>query len=212
MLALSCKPLHAQGVASGICKPASLRTQQVGCWIVADQLIGPLNKAPVFWHIDAYSKRADADADKVRGGVVFESFGKVWLMTVAGKKWQSKHGRHVNEIGPLPIVKGLAYSVQYLEAIFNPGVTSRVHVHGGSEAWYMVAGEQCVESSDGRVRVGRPGGPPVIVRGGLSMQLTATGRQQRRAIALILYQSAKPATTQVHNWSPKGLCEQVKSQ
>jgi hypothetical protein len=47
----------------------------------------------------------------------------------------------------------------------------------------------------------------VIIPGGLSMHLTATGTEQRRALVLILHETAKPATTQVHDWIPKGLCK-----
>jgi hypothetical protein len=38
------------------------------------------------------------------------------------------------------------------------------------------------------------------------MHLTATGTEMRRALVLILHESAKPATTLVHDWTPKGLC------
>jgi hypothetical protein len=38
------------------------------------------------------------------------------------------------------------------------------------------------------------------------MHLTATGTEIRRALVLILHESAKPATTLVHDWTPKGLC------
>jgi hypothetical protein len=47
----------------------------------------------------------------------------------------------------------------------------------------------------------------VIVPTGLSMHLTATGTEQRRALVLILYESSKPVTTFVHDWTPKGLCK-----
>jgi hypothetical protein len=39
------------------------------------------------------------------------------------------------------------------------------------------------------------------------MHLTATGSEQRRALVLILHESSKPATTRVHDWTPKGLCK-----
>ena len=93
-----------------------------------------------------------------------------------------------------------------MEAIFNPGMTAPEHSHSGPEAWYTIAGETCLETSDGRVQVGRAGGPPVIVPMGLSMHLTAPGTEQRRALVLILHQTSQPPTTLDHNWVAKGLC------
>jgi hypothetical protein len=37
--------------------------------------------------------------------------------------------------------------------------------------------------------------------------LTTTGTELRRAIAVILHETSKPATTQVHDWTPEGLCK-----
>jgi quercetin dioxygenase-like cupin family protein len=208
LLFLSCAGLSAQGVAApgDPCKPVSQRTQEIGCWILADQPLGPLAHSPVFWHLDQYPTRDAARADQGPRSIVVESMGKVWLMTIAGEKWRSDHGHRVDEIGPLAILPGEKYSAQLMEAVFTPGMTAPAHVHSGPEAWYAVGGETCLESSDGRVQIGRAGGPPVIVPMGLAMHLTATGSEERRAIVLILHQSSKPATTVIHNWTPKGLC------
>jgi quercetin dioxygenase-like cupin family protein len=174
---------------------------------MADDPVGQLSKSQVFWHLDAYPTRAAAEADKEPRSTVIESLGKVWLMTIEGENWRSPHGTRVAEIGPLTVSAGQEYSAQYMEAIFTPGMTAPAHIHSGPEAWYTIAGETCLETSDGRMQVGRPGGPAVIVPDGLSMHLTATGTEQRRALVVILHESAKPATTQVHDWTPKGLCK-----
>jgi len=206
-LVLSCAQLLAQGVAGKVCKPMSQRTQEVGCWIIADDPVGQLEKSPVFWHLDVYATRNKAEADKGPRSTIFESMDNVWLMTIENQKWRPAHGNRVAEIGPLPIAAGEKYSAQYMEAIFTPGMTAPAHIHSGPEAWYTMAGETCLETSDGRVQVGRPGGPAVIVPAGLSMHLTATGTEQRRALVLILHETSKSATTQVDDWAPKGLCK-----
>jgi quercetin dioxygenase-like cupin family protein len=175
---------------------------------MADDPIGQLVKSPMFWHLDSYATRAAAEGDKGPQGTILEALGKVWLMSIEEEKWKSAHGNRVSEVGPLPIVAGERYSAQYMEAIFTPGMTAPSHTHSGPEAWYTMAGETCLETSDGRVQVGRAGGPAVIVPSGLSMHLTATGTEQRRALVLILHETSKPATTQMPNWVPKGLCKQ----
>ena len=209
LLAFRCELSLAQGVAipGGVCKPVSQRTQDVGCWIMADDLVGRLTKSEVFWHLDLYSTRVAAQADKGPQSIVMEALGKVWLMTIEDEKWRPAHGTRITEIGPIPIIAGENYSAQYMEAIFTPGMIAPAHLHSGPEAWYTISGETCLETSDGRVQVGRAGGPPVIVPKGLSMHLTATGTEQRRALVLILHQSSMPPTTLVHDWTPRGLCK-----
>jgi quercetin dioxygenase-like cupin family protein len=177
---------------------------------MADDLVGQLTTPQIFWHLDAYPTRAAAQADKGSIGSVFESLGKVWLMTIGGEEWRPAHGTRIAEIGPIPITAGVSYSAQYMEAIFTPGMTAPEHTHPGPEAWYTLAGETCLETSDGRAQVGRAGGPPVIVPEGLSMHLTATGKEQRRALVLILHDSSKPSGTMIHNWTAKGLCKSSK--
>jgi quercetin dioxygenase-like cupin family protein len=208
LLFLPGKRLVAQGVAvpGDKCKPVSERTEELGCWILADDSVGQLTQAQVFWHLDNYPTRTAAQADKGPQGVVVESFGKVWLMTISDEKWRSAHGNRVAEIGPLPITAGETYSAQLMEAVFTPGMTAPAHIHSGPEAWYALGGETCLETSDGRMQIGRAGGPAVIAPAGLAMALTATGSEQRRSIVLILHRSSEPATTMIHDWTPKGLC------
>jgi hypothetical protein len=93
LLLFLCTQLEAQGVAvpGDTCKPASARTQEIGCWILADNPVGQLTKPKVFWHLDAYPTRLAAQADKGPRGTVIESFGKVWLMTIEDKNWRSTH-------------------------------------------------------------------------------------------------------------------------
>ena len=201
-------PLVAQGVAvpGDPCKPVSARTQQIGCWILADNPVGQLTKPEVFWHLDTYSTRLDAEADKGPRGTVVESFGKVWLMTIEDENWRSAHGNRIAKIGPLPVIAGEKYSAQFMEADFTPGMTAPTHLHSGPEAWFAVGGETCLETSDGRMQISREGGSPVIVPMGLSMHLTAIGTERRRSIVIILHQSSQRPTTMVHDWTPKGLC------
>jgi quercetin dioxygenase-like cupin family protein len=176
---------------------------------MADDPIGPL-KSPMFWHLDAYATRAAAEADKGPRSTVFESLGKVWLMTIEDEQWRPAHGTRVAEVGPLAIVAGEKYSAQYMEAIFTPGMTAPAHTHSGPEAWFTQAGGTCLETSDGHVQIGRAGGPPVIVARGLSMHLTAIGTEQRRALVLILHETAMPPTKMVEDWTPKGLCRSAE--
>ena len=195
----------SQEAFAQICKPVSERTGELGCWITAKATLGELPQAPIFWHLDTYATRAEAETAKGPRGTVVESLGKVWLLTIDVAGWRPSGGARVAEIGPLPVNPDAKYSAQYMEAIFSPGMTAPAHRHSGPEAWYTLTGETCLETPEGKM-IGRAGGAHVIVPGGPPMHLTATGTETRRALVLILYDSTQPPTTPAHDWTPKGLC------
>ena len=39
------------------------------------------------------------------------------------------------------------------------------------------------------------------------MRLVATGTEKRKSVVLILYDSSKPSSHLISNWTPKGLCK-----
>jgi hypothetical protein len=41
------------------------------------------------------------------------------------------------------------------------------------------------------------------------MRLSTVGREKRRALVLVLHDSARPWVTMVPGWTPKGLCERA---
>jgi hypothetical protein len=84
-------------VPSGPCRPVSDRTSEVGCWVLSEHPIGELTQSEVFWHLDTYPSRAAAEAATSAVGTVVESFGKIWLFTIAEKGWQAPGGQNVAE-------------------------------------------------------------------------------------------------------------------
>jgi hypothetical protein len=119
--------------ASVRCRPISERTNgDPGCWIIANQPVGKLTKPQTFWHLDAYPTRALAEAAKGPHGTVVGSFGRQWLLSIEDAGWRAPAGgERIAEIGPLPVTAGEGYTAQYMEAVFNPGMTAPAHVHSG---------------------------------------------------------------------------------
>jgi quercetin dioxygenase-like cupin family protein len=202
-LALTIGACHE--ASAQICRPAVERTGELGCWITVNADLGKLPQGPIFWHLDTYATQAAAEAQKGPRGVVVESLGKVWLLTIDLADWRPSTGERIAQIGPLPVEANIPYSAQYMEAIFTPGMTAPAHRHSGPEAWYTLSGETCLETPDGTM-MGRAGGSHVIVPGGPPMHLTATGTETRRALVLILHDSTQPPTTPAPDWTPRGLC------
>jgi quercetin dioxygenase-like cupin family protein len=195
---------HEHEGTGGRCIPVSERAgRELGCFIMATEALGPLGKVPFYWHIDIYANRAEAEKAKGPRGTVVESLGKVWLFTIAENGWRASGGEHVADIGPLPIDPDAAYTAEYMEAVFKPGMKSTVHRHPGPEVWYTLTGETCLETPDG-ITVDRATGQHVIIPGGLPMELTAIGTELRRGEVLILHDSSKPLSSLAPDWKPKG--------
>ena len=206
LTALPLTALSAQTTGFGVCKPVSQRSTQAGCWILVDQTVGRAEGADVYWHLDSYADSGQAERAKTANAAVVRALGKVWLMTIdISPTRQSAPGTHVADIGPLRVTPGREYSAVLMEAITAPGFNSAIHRHSGPEAWYTVAGETCLETPTGKI-IGRAGVPAMVPQGP-PMFLTATGQQERRAITLILHESAKAPTTIEHEWKPRGLCK-----
>lgn len=189
------------------CAPIAQRTQELGCWILVNETLGPLKKDQLFWHLDTYPTRDAALSAKGPRGTVVDSFGKNWLLSIEAADWKAPGGGvHVETIGPLPVPTADSYTATYMEAVFTPGMKSAVHDHPGPEAFYTLTGEACLETPTG-VSFARAGKPTMVVAGGLPMQLTGTGKEKRQGIILILHDSSMPAGHPVQDWVPKGLCD-----
>lgn len=209
--AIVAAPVAAQtSGAFGTCVPRAQRAHRsdVGCFVITEQQVGTLAGGRAFWHVTRFSSEARARAAARRStpaGTVIQAFGRVWLLTIADSAWRADDGTPVAAIGPLPVTEAVSYAARYMEATMRPGMKSMVHRHSGPEAWYTLAGETCLETPNG-TQVGRASGPPVIVPGGLPMELTATGTTLRKSLVLILHDASQRPTTMEQSWTPKGLC------
>jgi quercetin dioxygenase-like cupin family protein len=107
-------------------------------------------------------------------------------------------------VGPLPLAVSSSYTALYMEATFIPGMHSTAHRHPGPEAWYVLTGEQCLETPGHRVIV--RSGESGIVPEGPPMMLVGTGTSERRALVLVLHDSSKSMSALAPDWKSSGLC------
>ena len=191
--------------AFAYCDPAPAQTARPGANAIATVVLGELPQTPLYWHLDTYPTRVAAEADKIARGTVVESFGKVWLFTIAEADWRSASGDRVARIGPLQLNSGGSFTASYLQAVTSPGFQTDVHQHAGPEALYTLSGEVCLETPQGKM-VGRAGGEPLLIAGGQPMRLTSIGTETRRSIVLVLHDSSQPWKVPASGWTPKGLC------
>jgi quercetin dioxygenase-like cupin family protein len=189
------------------CIPAAERAgRELGCFITGATVLGKLPDEPLYWYLDSYATRKAADKAKGKYGTVLESYGKIWLFTISDRNWQATGGQRIARVGPLPLAGAGSYTALYMEATFVPGMRSAVHRHSGPEAWYVLTGEQCLETPGYRtiVRAGESG----IVPEGPPMMLVGTGTAKRQALVLVLHDSSKPMTSLAPDWKPAELCSE----
>ncbi len=108
-------------------------------------------------------------------------------------------------VGPLLLPAAKSYTAVLSYAVMRPGDNSRVHTHPGPEGWYVLVGEQCLETPAGANRA-RAGGT-MTVRSNTPMELNVTGTTLRRAFALVIHDSAQERGIP-SDWKPSGACSQ----
>ena len=199
-------PAELEAMVPGRCEtPVSQRAGEAGCYLAATAPI-ELPEGQLFWHLYTYPTVRDAETARGPQGTIVESFGKVWLYTIAPDGWSPSSGERVAVIGPLEVDRGMPYTARYMEAVFPPGMSGppRGHRHSGPEAWYVVSGAQCLETPD-EVIVARAG-EAAMVPEGPAMAISGLGPETRRAVLLVLHPAAAPWTSPAPDWQPKGLC------
>jgi quercetin dioxygenase-like cupin family protein len=204
---LSFSSLGVWAQMPGRCElPIGERKGDIGCYVLESKPVGRLPAGDLFWHIYVVPNRAAAEAVKAPYPTIVVAFDKTWLFSLAPRDWTPSSGERVSVIGPLPHSTERSYTARYLEAVITPGERTPVHTHAGPEAWYLVAGSECLETPEG-IMVAHAG-DSAVVKEGLPMMLSSVGTATRNAFALILHDSSQPWTMPMpsNGWKPAGRC------
>jgi quercetin dioxygenase-like cupin family protein len=173
------------------------RRGEIGCSLVETKLLPARLGGSLVWHIDRFPNAADAQAAVGATSIAFAAHGTWWLMTVEPAADDHHGGTHVASVPLAPLPPAERYAMLAMSAYIPAGLTSRVHVHSGVEGFYVVDGEQCLETATRIYPM--PKGTAVMVSAGEVMRLVATGPGPRRALAVVVYDAAQPPTTRPNN-------------
>jgi quercetin dioxygenase-like cupin family protein len=186
--------------------PGEIRPK-FGCFRIGIAKNIKFSDPAVFWHLQTYPSLAAANAAKSSSGIVVEEEdGRVWLSEFGSKDRASRGGHHVAVIGPLSIVAGKKYDAEIAYSVMAPSDHSRVHTHAGPEAWYVLAGAQCLETPAGTLR-GHPGETMIAAPNG-PMQLSVTSADVARALTLVIHDSTQGFGAG-SDWKPAGACQRL---
>lgn len=159
---------------------------------LAERKVSQLPAGPLFWRIETFGTKAEAERAASALGLVAESAGKVWLLTLgpAGGA-PSPGGTKVGEVGPLMPVVATQYLLRINQATGPPGSLTTVHTHPGSEAFYVLAGEQSIRTQHGVLRVAA-GKPEAGHGANVPMQVSSSGTTDLQALVMFVVDAAKP--------------------
>lgn len=190
-------------VPGGCTAPAAEHRGEAGCYLLGELKVRNPPSA-LYWHIVEFADIEDAQAEsrRHRWSTTVLAHERAWLYVMGSKNERVRRGRPVTVIGPMTVPPGAVASIRFLVSDFPPAMRTRVHAHPGSEAFYVVDGEQCVETPTDRKKIAA--GASYIVQSGLHMQAAAKGRKS--LVALILRPDqlwSQPET----GWVPSDFCD-----
>jgi quercetin dioxygenase-like cupin family protein len=195
---------HLAGVACDDV-PADQKRPEFGCFNIATEKGLLFQQPQVYWHLRTFPSRATAQKVKSATGIVVEEDGRVWLSEFGPENLDLAGGQSIAVVGPLKLPPAKLYTAVLSYAVMRPGDRSRVHTHPGPEGWYMIVGEQCLETPAGANRA--KAGETMTVPPNVPMELSITGAVIRKSLVLVIHDSSQPRGTP-SPWQPRGACSQ----
>ena len=181
------------GLASGLWSFPSTAIAQQGLVAkpLAEKKVEELPAGPLFWRIENFAALPQAQAAAGPWSLVAESAGSVWLFTLGPAGGSSAGGTMVAEVGPIPRVVASQYLLRIMEVSGPPGSISPVHTHPGSEAFFVLAGEQSIRSPHGLMLV-KVGQAEAGHGADMPMQVSSSGSTDLHALVMFVVDATKP--------------------
>ena len=191
------------------CLEDGLKSSDSGCQLLAKTQVPRFPEGPLFWYLYRFPTKEGAEAAKDKSGFAVEAEGQFWLFSFGPKGAASKQGELVASIGPLPLTSAKlplakSYEIVAYLAVMPPDMYTRVHVHPGPEAWYILSGEQCLETPSGVMKA--KAGESMFAPPMTPMRLTNNGSSPRHALFIVIHDASQPWTIPTDEWKPTGAC------
>jgi hypothetical protein len=172
--------------------PSTARAQQqLVIKPLAERKVAELPAGQLFWRIENFATLTQAQAAAGPCGLVAESAAQAWLFTLGPEGGASPGGTKVTEVGPIPRVVAPQYLLRVNEVSGPPGSITPVHMHPGSEAFYVLAGEQSIRTSQGVMRV-KVGQSEAGSDTDTPMQVSSSGSTELHALVMFVVDATKP--------------------
>jgi hypothetical protein len=170
---------------------ASVAQQALVIRPLAERKVADLPTGELFWRIENFPSKEAAQAAAGTWSLVAEAADKVWLFTLGSAGGSSPGGIKVSEVGPIARVAAPQYLLRINEASGPPGSVTAVHSHPGSEAFYVLAGEQSIRGAHGTMVV-KAGTPTAGHGAGLAMQVSSSGTNELQSLVMFVVDATQP--------------------
>jgi quercetin dioxygenase-like cupin family protein len=169
------------------------RQGKEGCAILASRPLAASTAQPLFWHLDRFETLDAAQKAAGPDGVAADAHGSVWLMTIEHQTDQHHGGVHVATIGPLSLPAAKGYTMRVISSLLAPGSLTPVHTHSGPEVWYIVTGEQCLETQQAGHRL--VAGNSFVLPSDTIHRGRITASKPRGTLGLVLHDAGRPGSS-----------------
>lgn len=192
------------------CLEDGLKSNDSGCQLLAKMQVGRFPKDPLFWHLSKFPTKEAAEGAKDKSGFAVEAEGQFWVFSFGPKADAPKQGELVASVGPLPLTSSKlppakSYEIVAYLVVMPQDMYTRVHIHPGPEAWYILSGEQCLETPAGVSKTGA--GESMVAPPMTPMRLTNNGSSARHALFIVIHDANQPWTIPTDEWKPTGACD-----
>ena len=182
---------HLIGALALVVASTAMAQQALVIRPLAERKVPDLPTGELFWRIETYPSKDTAQAAAGAWSLVAEAAGKVWLFTLGSAGGSSLGGTKVSEVGPIPRITAAQYLLRINEASGPPGSVTPVHSHPGSEAFYVLAGEQSIRGAHGTMVV-KAGTPEAGHGAAMAMQVSSSGSGDLRSLVMFVVDAAQP--------------------
>ena len=158
---------------------------------LAEKRVTELPPGELFWRIENFGSLAEAKAAAGPWSLVAESAGKVWMFTLGSSGSSSANATRIAEVGPILRVNATEYLLRINDASGPPGSATAVHSHPGSEAFFVLTGEQSIRGAHGTMRV-KAGQAEAGQGAGTAMQVSSSGTTDLHALVMFVVDASKP--------------------
>jgi hypothetical protein len=158
---------------------------------LAERKVSELPAGELYWRIENVDALDKAKAAAGAWSLVAESAGKVWLFTLGPSGGATSGASKVAEVGPIPRVTATQYLLRINDASGPPGSTTSIHSHPGSEAFFVLQGEQSIRGADGTLRV-EAGHAEAGHGADKAMQVSSSGSVDLHALVMFVVDASRP--------------------
>ena len=161
---------------------------------VIERKVNLLPAGPLYWRLETFPTLAKARLAEGPTSLSAEVEGMDWLFTLGPKGGSTPGGTKIVEVGPIAEIIAPEYLLRINNAVAPSGTKTGVHMHAGSEAFYVLTGRLSQKTDKGVANV--EAGQTMPGRGpGTTMEVSSTGTTDLHALVLFVVDTSQPFST-----------------